>query len=324
MYTQSELKQLVDKAIGNLTYNGEAARLIDPVRYVLSIGGKRIRPVLALMACNLFSDTIDDAVMPAVGIEVFHNFTLVHDDIMDQAPVRRNYPTVHTKWNLNQAVLSGDVMAFIANDCFLQAPPAQLVEMFRTFNRTAIEVCVGQQLDIDFETAKIISQAEYIRMIELKTAVLLAAAAKIGGIAGGAAAKDAQLLYEFGRNLGLGFQIQDDILDTFGDTKVFGKATGGDIVSNKKTFLLVKAMELAPAKTRKKLQELADLKEFDPEEKVKAVMNVYEQLKVKSVTESIANDYINIAFGKLDKVSANRKRKGEITGLAESLIGRVK
>jgi geranylgeranyl diphosphate synthase type II len=243
---------------------------------------------------------------------------------MDQAPVRRNYPTVHTKWNLNQAVLSGDVMAFIANDCFLQAPAAHLAEMFRIFNRTAIEVCVGQQLDIDFENAKIISQDEYIRMIELKTAVLLAAAARIGGIAGGAAPKDAQLLYEFGRNLGLGFQIQDDILDTFGDTKVFGKATGSDIVSNKKTFLLVKAMELAPARTRRKLQEIAAMKDFEPEEKVKAVMDIYEQLKVKTVTENIANDYINIAFGKLDKVSANRKRKNEITALAESLIGRVK
>src|SRR5665647_370968 len=166
MYNQRELKNLVEKAIINLSYNTEAEKLIDPVRYTLSIGGKRLRPVLALMACNLFSDKIDEAIMPATGLEVFHNFTLVHDDIMDQAPLRRSFPTVHSKWNINQAVLSGDVMAFVANDCFLQTPARCLLPVFREFNKAAIEVCVGQQLDIDFEKATIVSQEEYLRMIE--------------------------------------------------------------------------------------------------------------------------------------------------------------
>ncbi|MBK7711312.1 MAG: polyprenyl synthetase family protein [Bacteroidales bacterium] len=234
MYNQSELKKIVDEVILNLSYNTEAEKLIDPVKYILSIGGKRLRPILSLMSLNLFCDNIDDGIMPATGLEVFHNFTLVHDDIMDQAPVRRSFPTVHTKWDINQAVLSGDVMAFIANECFLQAPSDCLAKVFRVFNKAAIDVCVGQQLDIDFEKSKLITQQEYLRMIELKTAVLLAASAKIGAIIGKAADKDAELLYEFGRNLGLAFQIQDDLLDIYGDTKVFGKIAGGDIVANKK------------------------------------------------------------------------------------------
>jgi len=324
MYNQEELKTLVDKAIINLSYNSEAKKLIDPVEYILSIGGKRLRPVLALMACNLYSDKIDDAIMPATGIEVFHNFTLVHDDIMDQAPLRRNFPTVHNKWNINQAVLSGDVMAFIANDCFLQAPPLCLSKVFRVFNKAAIEVCVGQQLDIDFEKAIIVSQEEYVRMIELKTAVLLAASVKIGALIGGAGDKDSEILYEFGRNLGLAFQIQDDLLDTYGDVKVFGKTPGGDIISNKKTFLLVKAIEIASGKQLKQLQEQLALKEFDPEIKVRKVVDIYDKLNIRTITETLANEYINTAFILLEKISTLKERKKELTMLASSLIGRDK
>lgn len=309
MYNQSDLKKLVNKAILNLSYNEEAEKLNDPVKYILSIGGKRLRPVLALMSCNLFSDTIDDAVIPATGIEVFHNFTLVHDDIMDHAPVRRNLPTVHSKWNLNQAVLSGDVMAFIANECFLQTPPRYLLKVFRVFNKAAIEVCVGQQLDIDFEKAAIISNEEYLRMIELKTAVLLAASAKIGAIIGGADDKDSDILYEYGRNLGLAFQIQDDLLDIYGDIKVFGKISGGDIISNKKTFLLVKALELASIEQAKVLHEQFSMKEFDPEIKVKKVTDIYDQLNIKHIAETLANDYINSAFILLGKVGSTNERK---------------
>jgi geranylgeranyl diphosphate synthase type II len=324
MYNQSELKNLVDKAIINLSYNTEAEKLIDPVRYILSIGGKRIRPVLTLMACNLFNDKVDEAVMPATGIEVFHNFTLVHDDIMDQAPVRRNFPTVHNKWNINQAVLSGDVMAFIANDCFLQTPPACLSKVFRVFNKAAVEVCVGQQLDIDFEKATIVSQAEYIRMIELKTSVLLAAAVKIGAIIGGADEKDSDLLYEFGRNLGLAFQIQDDLLDTYGDSKVFGKMAGGDIVANKKTFLLIKALETASSAQSKKLHEIYSQNDADPELKIQNVISIYDELNIKELTEKLANEYFNNSFTLLDKVTADKERKKELTLLASSLIGRDK
>jgi len=322
MYNQAELKKLVNKAILNLSYNEEAEKLNDPVKYILSIGGKRLRPVLALMACNLFSDTIDDAVIPATGLEVFHNFTLVHDDIMDHAPVRRNLPTVHSKWNLNQAVLSGDVMAFIANECFLQTPPRCLLKVFKVYNRAAIEVCVGQQLDIDFEKAAIISHEEYLRMIELKTAALLAASAKIGAIIGGADDKDSDILYEFGKNLGLAFQIQDDLLDIYGDVKVFGKIMGGDIISNKKTFLLVKAFELASTEQARLLHEQISLKEFDPEAKVKIVTEIYDQLNIKNISEALANDYINESFNLLGKVSATNERKTELVNIANSLIGR--
>jgi len=322
MYNQAELKKLVNKAILNLSYNEEAEKLNDPVKYILSIGGKRLRPVLALMACNLFSDTIDDAVIPATGLEVFHNFTLVHDDIMDHAPVRRNLPTVHSKWNLNQAVLSGDVMAFIANECFLQTPPRCLPKVFKVYNKAAIEVCVGQQLDIDFEKAAIISHEEYLRMIELKTAALLAASAKIGAIIGGADDKDSDVLYEFGKNLGLAFQIQDDLLDIYGDVKVFGKIMGGDIISNKKTFLLVKAFELASTEQSRLLHEQISLKEFDPEAKVKIVTEIYDQLNIKNISEALANDYINESFNLLGKVSATNERKTELVNIANSLIGR--
>jgi geranylgeranyl diphosphate synthase, type II len=324
MYSQAELKELVDKAIINLTFSNEAEKLIFPVKYILSIGGKRIRPVVALMACNLFKDKIDDAILPAAGIEVFHNFTLVHDDIMDQASVRRSLPTVHAKWNTNQAILSGDVMAFIANDCFLQTPPAALLKVFRTFNKAAVEVCIGQQLDMDFEKVSFVSKDEYLRMIELKTAVLIAASAMIGAIIGEADDKDAALLYEFGSNLGLAFQIQDDLLDVYGDVNIFGKISGGDIVTNKKTFLLIKALELASGHTLKKLQEQVQVKEFNPEEKVKTVMDIFDQLNIKSITEDLANDYISKSLRRLEKINADKERKNELYQMVSSLIGRSK
>jgi len=322
MYTQADLKKVVNKAILNLDYNEKTEKLNDPVRYVLSIGGKRLRPVLSLMACNLYSDKIDDAIIPATGLEIFHNFTLVHDDIMDRAPMRRNVPTVHSKWNVNQAVLSGDVMAFIANDCFLQTPSRHLLKVFKVFNKAAIEVCVGQQLDIDFEKSTIVSEEEYLEMIELKTAVLLAASAKIGAIIGGTDDKESDLLYEFGKNLGLAFQIQDDLLDIYGDARIFGKIMGGDIISNKKTFLLVKALELASVEQRRQLHEQFASKDSDVEAKVKKVIGLYDQLNIKSISEKLANDYINTALSLLEKTRAKKERKTELAGIASSLIGR--
>ena len=324
MYNHSELKELVDKAIVNLSYNTEAEKLINPVKYIFSIGGKRLRPVMALMACNLFSDKIDDAVIPATGLEVFHNFTLVHDDIMDQSSLRRNFQTVHVKWDINQAILSGDVMAFIANECFLQTPRNCMHQVFRVFNKAAVEVCVGQQLDIDFEKATIVSQEEYLRMIELKTAVLIAASFKIGAIIGGAEEKDSDLLYEFGRNLGLAFQIQDDLLDIYGEMRLFGKTSGGDIVANKKTFLLVKALEIATGVQLKQLKKLISTMNADPDVKVKKVVELYDQLNIKTITENLANDYIASACNLLEKIAVDEKRKKELTLLANSLIGRTR
>lgn len=323
MYNSSELRDIVDKTLINLSYNTEASRLIDPVKYILSLGGKRIRPVLALMACNLFNDKIDDALFPAAGLEVFHNFTLVHDDIMDKAPVRRGFPTVHTKWDINQAVLSGDVMSFIANECFMLVPGNAFFKIFRIFNKAAIEVCVGQQLDMDYEKSVIVTEKEYLRMIEMKTAALLAASVRIGGLIGGGSDKDADLLYDFGRNMGLAFQIQDDILDVWGDAKIFGKTQGGDIVSNKKTFPFIKAMEKASGEIRKQLQILFSGQEMDPEAKIRKVTELYDQLNIWGTSESLANDFIDKAFECLRKVNVDEKRKKELTGLAGSLIGRT-
>ncbi|HPF01582.1 MAG TPA: polyprenyl synthetase family protein [Bacteroidales bacterium] len=322
MYNQAHLKELVDKALANYSYNCEAERLIDPIKYILSQGGKRLRPVLALMACNLFTDKIDPAVIPASGIEVFHNFTLVHDDIMDQADLRRSLPTVHRKWNTNQAILSGDVMAFVANEFLLHTPPQHLLKVLRVFNKTAIEVCVGQQLDMDFEKTAFVRQEEYMRMIELKTAVLISAAMKIGAIIGAADDKDSDLLYEFGKNLGLAFQIQDDLLDVWGDVKVFGKKSGNDIVSNKKSFPLVRAMETGSKAQIKILQSLLTDKEIDPSEKISKTIEIFDQLNIRDNTEILAYDYINKAFGYLSKVNIDETRKKEMTNLAISLIGR--
>jgi geranylgeranyl diphosphate synthase type II len=324
MYTQPELKELIERALVNLSIDDEAERLTVPVKYFLSIGGKRLRPVITLMTCNLFIDKVDDAILPAAGMEVFHNFTLIHDDIMDHASLRRNLPTVHAKWNINQAILSGDVMAFIANDCILQTPSGILLKVFKTFNKAAVQVCIGQQLDMDFEKISFVSQNEYLRMIELKTAVLLAASSKIGAIIGNARDKDSDLLYEFGKNLGLAFQIQDDLLDVYGDLNLFGKISGGDIVTNKKTFLLVKAIEVATGSTSKKLLALLLAKEFDPELKIKAVIDIYDQLNIRTITEDIAKEYISVALGNLEKVSVDKERKSELHQMAASLIGRNK
>lgn len=322
MYNHQDLKEIAEKALINLSYNTEESKLIDPVKYILSAGGKRLRPVMALMACNLFSDKIDAAILPAAGLEVFHNFTLVHDDIMDQAPVRRGFSTVHQKWNINQAILSGDVMAFIANECFLHSPENSLLKVFRIFNKAAIQVCAGQQLDMDFEKAAVVSQDEYLRMIEMKTAVLIAASLKIGAVIGGGDEKDSELLYEFGKNLGLGFQIQDDLLDIWGDSKVFGKASGGDIVANKKTFPYIRALEAATGDQLKQLQEQFSIKDIDPEIKIRNVINIYDQINIKEITEKLANEYISKAFGLLEKVSVAEKRKRELKNIAGSLIGR--
>ena len=324
MYSQSDLKKLVDRAIVNLSYTQGSEKLTDPVKYILSMSGKRVRPVLALMCCNLYRDKIDDAIIPVTGLEIFHNFTLVHDDIMDRAPLRRGMPTVHTKWNLNQAILSGDVMAFIANECFLQSPAHLLTEILRTYNKAAVEVCIGQQEDMDFEKTAFVSEEEYLRMIELKTAALLAASAKIGAVIGEADQQNAEFLYQFGKNLGFAFQIQDDLLDAYGDAKVFGKASGGDIVTNKKTFLVVKAMELATGNTLKELKSLFTKTDIDAAVKISRVMEIYNALKIKSHTADLVKKYLDISSLLLEKVKVPSDRKGELRSLLVEQDGRTK
>jgi geranylgeranyl diphosphate synthase type II len=324
MFASDYLRELSDKVITGLASSSEADRLLAPVRYIMSIGGKRLRPVMCLMACNLFKDKIDEAVMPAVGIEVFHNFTLIHDDIIDDADMRRGSPTVHSKWGSHQAILSGDAMAFIAVECIGQAPEKALAKTLRLFYRTAIEVCTGQQLDLDYEKKGVVSEAEYLRMIELKTAVLIAASLRTGAIIGEAPEKDQELLYEFGRCLGIAFQVQDDVLDTYGDTRMFGKKTGSDIVANKKTYLLVKALEMAGGERLRQLRKLLEEEVQDPEEKIKEVRKIYDELEIRLQAENLAYDYFNRAFQALDQVSVKAERKSELKQMAVNLIGRVK
>lgn len=323
MYNKSQLKEIVDKALVSYSNVTGSDRLIEPVKYAISVGGKRLRPILTLMACNLFTDNISDAVQPAAGLEIFHNFTLVHDDIMDNAPLRRNFPTVHAKWGSNQAILSGDVMAFMANDCFLQLPPDKVYRVIRLFNNTAIEVCQGQQLDMDFEKREMVLQPDYIGMIQLKTAVLIAASLKIGAIIGGAEEKDAQQLYDFGKNLGLAFQIQDDILDIWSEEKIFGKTLGGDIIANKKTIPIIKALELASGNQLKRLRELYSPKTvIDNEEKILSVTTILNSLHIKELSISLADSYIDDAFKNIKNVSVEEGRKEELLNTVQSLINR--
>ncbi|MDD3737021.1 MAG: polyprenyl synthetase family protein [Bacteroidales bacterium] len=324
MFTSDYLRELTDKAISSLPGTPEAEKLFAPVRYIMSIGGKRLRPVMCLMSCNLFRDKIDEAVMPAVGIEVFHNFTLIHDDIIDRAEMRRGSVTVHSKWGADQAILSGDVMAFVAGECIGHAPEKSLAKAIKLFNKTAKEVCTGQQLDLDFEKKGVVSEEEYLRMIELKTAVLVAASLKLGAIIGDASEKDQDLLYEFGRCLGIAFQIQDDVLDTYGDTKMFGKKTGSDIAANKKTYLLVKALELAGGEKLSRLRGLLGPDNHDPEKKFREVLAIYDELEIRLKAENLAYEYFNKGFQALDNVSVKPERKNELKQLAVNLIGRVK
>ncbi len=322
MYTQAQLKDLVEKALLNLSLSSEASKLTEPIRYILSAGGKRLRPILTLMACNLFSDKIDLAVLPAAGLEIFHNFTLVHDDIMDNALVRRNLPTVHIKWNINQAILSGDAMVFIANECFFHLPPEMLQTVLKIYNKTALDVCSGQQLDMDFEKVFTVTEKQYLRMIELKTAALIAGCLKIGAVIGGAGQKESELIYDMGIKLGMAFQIQDDLLDVYGESKTFGKTTGGDIASNKKTFLYIKAMELASGETLKTLQSIFRNTYHNTETKIKRVTEIYDSLNIKAITENLVHHYISDAMTLLDSLPLGNERKCEIVSLINSLSER--
>ncbi len=323
MYTVSELQEKVNDFISKNNIGREPFSLYDPINYTLKSGGKRIRPALVLMACNLFSDDIEKAIKPAVGIEIFHNFTLLHDDIMDHADIRRGNPTVHKKWNENTAILSGDAMFIKAYEYFLDCESPNFREILKVFNNTALEVCEGQQYDMAFEDREDVTENEYIRMIELKTSVLLAAALKIGALLGGANENDANLLYEFGRNIGLAFQLQDDFLDVYGDTNVFGKQIGGDIVANKKTFMLIKAKVLAKGENKSKLTDFLNMKNFDRDMKVQAVTGIFDKLNIKEIVQGRIQELNEKAFDYLDKVSVLENKKSELKELTNKLVNRI-
>jgi geranylgeranyl diphosphate synthase type II len=317
-----DLQLLIDDAVTKLKYPAYPAELYEPINYILSMGGKRMRPALLLMACDLFGGDVEKALPPALAIEVFHNFTLMHDDIMDNAPLRRGKVTVHEKWNQNAAILSGDVMLIEGYKLMMQVEDRLLRVILDIFNDTAVGVCEGQQLDMDFENRNDVKIDEYIYMIRLKTAVVLGGALKIGSILGGADMKDAELIAEFGENLGLAFQLQDDILDVYGSPEKFGKQVGGDIISNKKTYLLIKSLELADAAQKAELNKWIEAKEFDNQEKVEAVTDIYNAIQVKQYAETTMHTYADKAFVALEKINLPEENKQYLRDFADSLVVR--
>lgn len=323
MFKSSELLEKINAHIAGLQFTRRPAGLYAPVSYVLSLGGKRIRPVLMLMAYNLYKEDVESIFSQATGIEVYHNYTLLHDDLMDKADRRRGKPTVHKVWDENTAILSGDAMLVLASQFMSEGCPASLLKpVMDLFNQTALEICEGQQFDMEFETRNDVSESEYLEMIRLKTSVLLAAALKLGALLGGAPQEDAARLYDFGVNLGLAFQLKDDLLDVYGDPKVFGKNIGGDILCNKKTYLLIQAFRLASGVQYAELERWVKAAEFDPTEKIASVTALYDALGVRDLCEQKIQDYTRQARESLSQVGVPAGCKQELQALMESLVRR--
>lgn len=298
--------------------------LYEPENYILSLGGKRVRPLLALISCDLFGKPATLALNSALCVELFHNFSLIHDDILDNAPIRRNQPTVHTKWNTNIAILSGDVMLVKAFEILQHYSPEQFSQLSKLFSKTAIEVCEGQQMDMNFETSPSVTTDEYIQMITYKTAVLLACSLQMGAINADAKTEDQHHIYEFGKHLGIAFQLLDDMLDAFATQKEqFGKQIGGDIISNKKTFLLIKSFELANEKQKNELNYLLSLSEKNSSDKINGVLKIYTEIGVKLLCEQEASHHTEIALNHLYKINAAEQKKNELKLFAQQLLNRV-
>ncbi|MBO5233595.1 MAG: polyprenyl synthetase family protein [Prevotella sp.] len=314
----------INDYIKNLPLDREPHGLYEPIEYVLSLGGKRIRPMLMLMAYELWKDDSEKILPQAIALETFHNFTLLHDDVMDNADVRRGKPTVHKKWNENTAILSGDNMLVLAFKWMQQCPSDKMPAVLGTFTDTAIEIDEGQQLDIDFEERDDVREEEYIEMIRLKTSVLLACAVKIGAIMADAPKEDAENIYKFGEAIGLSFQLQDDYLDVYGNPEVFGKAIGGDITSNKKTYMLINALNKAEGAEKKELEQWIGAKDFDRDEKVKAVTRIYNSLGIDKMAKAKMEQYYNDAIAFLDKINVPESRKQALRDYADSMMKREK
>ncbi|MGC8803155.1 MAG: polyprenyl synthetase family protein [Bacteroidales bacterium] len=314
----TQISQLIEHELRQLANDRQPAELYEPIRYILSIGGKRLRPQLTLLSCSVFSDDLRPAIPAALAMEVFHNFTLLHDDIMDDAALRRGRPTVHTQWNTNVAILSGDAMCILAYHLLGQTSQDKLAIVLPVFNDTALKVCEGQQYDMNFESEHWVTEAAYMKMIELKTATLLAACLQIGALIGGASTDDALRLYRFGIHLGLAFQLQDDLLDTFGDEALLGKKIGKDIVANKKTYLLIKALEKANLEQRQELQRWMAAN-HNPDEKIVAVKNIFTSLEIDKITQAAINFQISKAIEELDTVAVESLRKKELIAVLEKL-----
>lgn len=317
-----ELQTLVSNRIKEFKYSKFPHELYDPLDYIMSLGGKRMRPVLVLLAHHLYSDNHEEVLDAAIAVETFHNFSLIHDDIMDAAPIRRGKPTVHEKWNQNTAILSGDVMLVKAYEHFVNYPKEILPDLLKLFNKTAIEVCEGQQIDMMFETQNDVTVDEYIRMIELKTAVLLGCSLEIGAIIANAPAEEAKMLYEYGRLMGIAFQLQDDYLDVYANPDKFGKQVGGDIIANKKTFLWIEAHALAKNEQLAELKYWANLKVFKAEDKVNAITKIYNELGIPQLTENKIKEFSDQAFAILENIKGNVSVKELLIKLSEDLLVR--
>ena len=313
---------MVNDTIDSLPYDRKPAALYDPIRYVLSLGGKRLRPVLMLMAYNMYKEDVGSIMMPAIAIETYHNFTLLHDDLMDRAEVRRGKACVHKKWNDNAAILSGDNMLVLAYHRMIQCDEKCMPAVLRLFTETALEIDEGQQYDIDFENRSDVTEAEYIEMIRLKNSVLLACALKIGAVLGGASEQDADALYEFGEKLGLAFQLQDDYLDVYGDFKTFGKQIGGDIMCNKKTYMLINAQLLANKEQAQELNMWIEKENPSREEKVAAVTRLYDEIGVPQLVREKINQYYQEAAKSISRLSLPQERTAILWEYAQSMLNR--
>lgn len=321
MQNLEQLQLLIEQELVKINYpNNSPKQLYQPIEYVLGLGGKRMRPILLLMAHQLFNDDLTKAISPALGIEVFHNFTLLHDDIMDNAPIRRGKQTVHEKWNSNVAILSGDVMMIQTYQLMLKVDSDILKDVLDIFSKTATEVCEGQQWDMDFETQKNVQLVDYMKMIEKKTAVLLAASLQIGGITAGASKENQNNLYHFGLNMGIAFQLKDDLLDAFGNPDEFGKQIGGDIIANKKTFLYLKALQLANDKQKESLVNYFKTQE-QTEQKVMGVKTIFTDLDIPKHTKDMMKAYYTKAMRHLDAIDSDNK--APLITLSEKLMDRI-
>ena len=321
MKNYTELYKLISSEIESTSYGQSPTELYEPISYMMALGGKRLRPVLVLMACQLFDSNVSKAINAAHAIEVFHNFTLVHDDIMDNAPLRRGQQTVYTKWNMPIAILSGDLMMIKATQLLCETETNELKALLDMFNKTAIEVCEGQQIDMNFEARNDVTHEEYIRMISLKTSVLLAASLHIGAKIGGSSDEAAQHLYDFGKNIGIAFQIQDDILDSFGEGTKVGKKIGGDIASNKKTLLLIELLCSCHKDDKALLEKLMNNSNEDA--KISGVLELYKKYQVKEFAEAEKSKYLNLAFQSLEKVKSNEEAKKLLSDTANELMIRM-
>lgn len=322
MYTWEELRDKVNLFIDNLEFEREPRELYAPIRYTLAQSGKRVRPVLFLMAYNLYKESVDEALYPAVAVETYHNYTLIHDDVMDRADIRRGKPTVCAKWGDVPAILSGDTMLVLAYEFLAHVPADKLPGMLALFTETAKQIGDGQQYDIEFETRDNVAEEEYLEMIRLKTSVLLASALKLGGMLAGANEEDLDNLYEYGEKMGLAFQLQDDMLDVYADESLFGKKIGGDICCNKKTFLLITALNLANPEQFAEMKRWMEKKEFDEQEKIAFFTGMYDRLGVKEVCEKRIEALFAMCDEYIDRISVDDERKAGLKAFANSLLNR--